>query len=79
MVGDSGVGCGRGFVGHCEGEGPMNMPGYPTTQPKVKSGLGQPQPVMTKEEPERLERQLIPTLNSVRAALGKLPIIVPKG
>ena len=57
----------------------MNMPVYPTTQPKVKSGLGQPQPVMTKEELERLERQLIPTINTIRAALGKPPIIVPKG
>jgi hypothetical protein len=57
----------------------MNMPIYPTTQPKVKSGLVQTQPVMTKEELERLERQLIPTINTIRAALGKPPIIVPKG
>lgn len=35
--------------------------------------------MMTREELEKLERQLIPTLNSVRAALGKPPIIVPKG
>ena len=54
----------------------MNMPVYPTTQPKVKSSLGQPQAVMTKEE---LERRLIPTINTIRAALGKPPIIVPKG
>ncbi len=44
-----------------------------------------PQPVyakpdmMTREEFEKLERQLIPTLNSVRNALGEPPIIVPKG
>jgi hypothetical protein len=56
----------------------MNMSVYPTTQPKVKSGLSQPQPVMTKEELERLERQLIPTINTIRTALGKPPIIVPK-
>lgn len=32
-----------------------------------------------REELERLERQLIPLLNTVRAHLGKRPIIAPKG
>ena len=48
----------------------------PTTRPQ--SVHLKPEPV-TREELEKLERQLIPTLNSVRAALGKPPIIVPKG
>lgn len=41
-----------------------------------------PQPpqseIVSKEELERIERQLIPAINSIRAALGKPPIIVPK-
>lgn len=32
-----------------------------------------------REELERFERQLIPLLNTVRAQLGKKPIIAPKG
>lgn len=31
-----------------------------------------------REQLERLERQLIPLLNTVRAQLGKRPIIAPK-
>ncbi len=38
-----------------------------------------PPAAMSREELERLERQLIPAINTIRAALGKPPIIVPKG
>ncbi len=37
-----------------------------------------PPAAMSREELERLERQLIPAINTIRAALGKSPIIVPK-
>ncbi len=35
-----------------------------------------PEPVVIKEE---LERHWIPTINTIRAAMGKSPVIVPKG
>ena len=56
----------------------MNTPPYSPPRPKAKPVTNMPDPVMTKEELERLERQLIPTINTIRTALGKPPIIVPK-
>jgi len=57
----------------------MDAPVYSPLQPKTKPMANIPEPVMTKEELEWLERQLTPTINTIRAALGKPPIIVPKG
>lgn len=57
----------------------MNTPLYSPPRPKAKPTPNMPEPVMTKEELERLEQQLIPIINIIRAALGKPPIIVPKG
>lgn len=37
-----------------------------------------PLPQARRRELMRLERQLIPFLNSIRAELGKRPVIVPK-
>lgn len=71
--------CGRVFGCHVQTKEPMNAPLYSPPRPKAKPTPHTPEPVMTKEELERLERQLIPTINTIRAALGKPPIIVPKG
>lgn len=37
-----------------------------------------PLPQERRKELMRLERQIIPVLNSIRAELGKRPVIVPK-
>lgn len=37
-----------------------------------------PLPQERRKELMRLERQMIPVLNSIRAELGKRPVIVPK-
>ncbi len=50
-----------------------------TTRPSTRPQLRQaPIEAMIREEMEKLERQLIPTINTIQAALGKPPIIVPK-
>lgn len=58
----------------------MNQPTtlYPDTRDMRQSQTRASPPAMSREELERLERQLIPAINTVRAALGKPPIIVPK-
>lgn len=57
----------------------MTTPAH-TTRRIARPAFPVPQPEpLSREDLEKLERQIIPMINSIRAALGKPPIIVPKG
>ena len=71
--------CGRGFGCHVQAKEPMNAPLYSPPRPKTKPMPNMPEPVMTKEELGRLERQLIPTINTIRAALGSRRLLYRRG
>ena len=49
-----------------------------TTVPQTAPQAPAPLPAQRVAELVKLERQLIPVLNTIRAELGKRPVIVPK-